>query len=872
MLKVKKVFSAFVGVAVSANVFMTIPFSAFAENDTAKTYTYDGYEISYDVTNSWGNTEVVSVTLSNTGDSAIENWMLYFDPNGQVHDTVNVQEMQTSIGATYFKNSGYNSNISPNSSVSFSYMVDDCEAVPDSFTLCQTRAEKESGYQVSLQVNQTWDDSFNGEIIIQNNTDKPIEAWELTVDTNFTITEITNSWAATVTELEPYSYMLKGTYTGTVYANSSVSLGFIGVKSGDPVITDYSLTEVVVDEGIIASADNHLTSSVKEILVGKNSNEVYFYLNSLETNANITLYENDIPVAVFYDDGNYAAHGDDIQGDGVYSVKYNVDTNIDTDSTNVYYAKSNNDSVSNEISVDLIIPFTEQELSDIAYVDNAIASVISDSSYQSASIAERKDAMVDLLDELDLKDKIVEDSITIDNENSILSFKYTRDVVGDIMLKEFADGTDGIDSDTSAMVNVNNAVFSSTSQPLSQINVAILNSFENTPFRSDYYEELVSDWTDLGLNVYYDDVVSVNDLKTALLGKQVISLSGHGGVEVFCLNEEDEPATSLKDVEYQSDIITKRISRVYYVDGGTTYWIHPSFFSYYYENGSLDGSFIFGNSCSLMGHDDEINESFANAFLGASAEGFVGYCNNVASTYSRNVMRSYFEALMTGVTSAEALDMAVLKHGEHCVYGAYPVLRGDPNAILIGEDIKNGNFEGYAQKSISTPLSWKYTGDVRVLQKLGSISPYGSRMAFLSTGIGSKEESYISGTQGSSMSQIVRVGSYSTLSFNYDVVSEEPDEWVGSIYNDKFEIQILDANDNILSSEIIEAVNTSTWYPVNDINFDGGDDTAYHTGWATKTIDISDFQNQIIQIRFLVYDVGDSIYDTAAVLDNIKLS
>lgn len=872
MLKVKKVFSAFLGAAVSANVFMTIPFSAFADNDTTQTYTYDGYEISYDVTNSWGNTEVVSVTLSNTGDSVIENWMLYFDPNGQVHDTVNVQEMQTSIGTTYFKNSGYNSNINPNSSVSFSYMVDDCEAIPDSFTLCQTRAEKESGYQVSVQVNQTWDDSFNGEIIIQNNTDKPIEAWELTVDTNFTITEITNSWAATVTELEPYSYMLKGTYTGTIYANSSVSLGFIGVKSGDPVITDYSLTEVVVDEDIIASADNHLTSSVKEILVGKNSNEVYFYLNSLETNANITLYENDIPVAVFYDDGNYAAHGDDIQGDGVYSVKYNVDTNTDVDSTNVYYAKSDNDSVSNEISVDLIIPFTEQELSDIAYVDNAIASVINDSSYQSAAIDERKEVMIELLDELDLENKIVEDSIKIDEQNSILSFKYTRDVVGDIMLDEFDDETNSINSDTSTMLNVNNVAFSNTVQPLSQINVAILNSFEDTPYRTNYYEELVSDWTGLGLNIHYDDVVSVNDLKTALLDKQVISLSGHGGVEVFCLNEEDEPATSQKDIEYQTDIITKRISRVYYVDGGTTYWIHPSFFSYYYETGSLDGSFIFSESCSFMGEDGEINESFTDAFLKTSAETIVAYHNSVEAGYSRDVMRSYFEALMTGATSAEALDMAVLEHGEHCYFGAYPILRGNPNAILIGEDIKNGDFEGYTQKSVSTPLGWKYTGDVRVLQKLGSISPYGSRMAFLSTGIGSKEESYISGTQGSSMSQIVKVGGYSTLSFNYDVISEEPDEWVGSIYNDKFEIQILDANDNILSSEIIEAVNTSTWYPVNDINFDGGDDTAYHTGWATKTIDISNFQNQIIQVRFLVYDVGDSIYDTATILDNIRLS
>ena len=248
MLKVKKIFSTFVGVAMAANAFITMPISAFADEETSHTYTYDGYEVSYDVTNAWGNTEVVSVTLSNTGDSTIENWMLYFEPNGQVHSTVNVQEAQTSAGTTYFRNSGYNANINPDSSVSFCYMVDDCEAVPDNFTLCQTREEKESGYEVSLKVNQTWGDSFNGEIIIQNNTDKPIESWELTVDTNFTITEITNSWAATVKELEPYSYMLKGTYTGTVYPNSSVSLGFNGVKSGEPTITDYSLTEVVADE------------------------------------------------------------------------------------------------------------------------------------------------------------------------------------------------------------------------------------------------------------------------------------------------------------------------------------------------------------------------------------------------------------------------------------------------------------------------------------------------------------------------------------------------------------------------------------------------------------------------------------------------
>lgn len=92
MLKIKKIFSAFVGAVMAANALVIMPFSAFADDNTAHTYTYDGYEVSCDVTNSWGNTEIVSVTLSNTGDSAIENWMLYFDPNGQAYNPVNAQK------------------------------------------------------------------------------------------------------------------------------------------------------------------------------------------------------------------------------------------------------------------------------------------------------------------------------------------------------------------------------------------------------------------------------------------------------------------------------------------------------------------------------------------------------------------------------------------------------------------------------------------------------------------------------------------------------------------------------------------------------------------------------------------------------------
>lgn len=258
MSKFKKIIATMIGTAMSANVLLTMPFSAFADN-ISQTFEFDGYTVGYEVKNSWGNTDVISLTLTNTGTETIEDWMLYFDPNGEIQYVNDAVQMTTTNGIGYIKNPGYNADIDPGASVEFRYAVNDCEEIPDDYKFCQSRMTKETGYDVSLKVNYTWgsnNEYFNGEIIIQNDTDAPIEAWELKVDTNFTITEITNSWAADVTELESYNYMLKGTYTSILPVGGSISLGFNGMKEGEPIISDYSLTEVVVDESVIDSIIN----------------------------------------------------------------------------------------------------------------------------------------------------------------------------------------------------------------------------------------------------------------------------------------------------------------------------------------------------------------------------------------------------------------------------------------------------------------------------------------------------------------------------------------------------------------------------------------------------------------------------------------
>ena len=256
MNNLKKSFSALLCGVIAVNSLGLSAISAFAANSSsAQTFVYDDYSITYNVTDSWADTEVVNISITNTGAEAIENWMLYFNPNGVI-DSNNIwyaRTAETDNGFMYFTNAGYNASILPNASVNFSYHVNGCKEIPGTYYLCQKRAETDA-YTVSVVENGSWDDHFNGTIILKNTSDKAIRDWELTFDTSFSITQINNSWSGTLSTLHPNSYKIKGTYNSVLEPNGTIYLGFTGVKSGTPVISDSSLTEVVVDEDLIFKA------------------------------------------------------------------------------------------------------------------------------------------------------------------------------------------------------------------------------------------------------------------------------------------------------------------------------------------------------------------------------------------------------------------------------------------------------------------------------------------------------------------------------------------------------------------------------------------------------------------------------------------
>lgn len=746
--------------------------SAAEENKTAN-FEYDDFSVSYSVTNSYGNTEVVSLTLTNTGNETIEDWMLYFEPNGDIQYVTNATEMTAENGKMYFKNNGYNADIAPSSAVTFTYAVNDCTEIPDYYALCQTRVEKTEGYDVSLSVGESWGDSFNGSIVITNHTDKPIEAWELSIDTNFTITEISNSWAATVTELDEYQYLLKGTYTSTIAANSSVSLGFIGVKSGEPEISSYSLTEMKENLVLNEESDEiNLRASTKK-LSNEDDNQVTFYAETLleVDEINLVSLDTNTVVGVLKDDGDLYNSGDEYMNDGVYTGTIHVDTSKVGKNNYIAVYK---DIQSNTTSVAIYKLFTQQELNDMETVNTTISSLLNSSEYIQSDISERVEKVKVLLNSLSELDEtlgyslIQKDTIKYYNDSNIYEFKYACGVnyVLDLNNDDSVDENildESVEVGDSLTVNSNSDGICGTA--------LIMDGFEDEDYRNNYYNKLKENLDSLGLATTLKMNVTISDLEK-MENYDFISISMHGSGESegHVYLQTQELSTLEKNQKYAYELSQGIVA------AGYKYYINEDFFREYYNENSFDGSIMYLQSCCGLGSGssfDQINYAMTDALQECGADAVIGNFNSVFSDYNQNVMKLFIENLIHGYTTDGALINCKDTYGYDdgdgdgildCVgikRDAVPILVGDTNKYLVNQNIKNGSFE-------SNLSEWQQNGNVNTKLKLGSITPEsGKRMAFITTRTNESAES--------SVAQSFKVPSYaSTISFTYDVISDEP--------------------------------------------------------------------------------------------------
>lgn len=311
------------------------------------------------------------------------------------------------------------------------------------------------------------------------------------------------------------------------------------------------------------------------------------------------------------------------------------------------------------------------------------------------------------------------------------------------------------------------------------------------------------------------------------------------------LNEAGWPTISMpidKTDAMKEDIAAGRLA----VRSSGKISILPSFVLHYNKN--LPESIIWMGICQ-----GAYNNKLGQSFTARGASAFFGFSDTVKSSFAQTHGEGLFDHLVQDKTAGTYPGIGK-NDGDDTP--AELKFIGDENIKLIDPSLlENGDFESGALNS------WNPSGDVRVIQKLQILSPpQGSYMAMLTTGVGAKDGST------SILIQKIRPSiAKHILKFRYDFVSEEPMEWVNSSFDDKFELTV--GGD----VTVIENVNKSKWIELGGDYFQGGDYTTFHTGWKEFTIDLSEHIGSLIDLQFKVYDVGDSQWDSAALIDNIRM-
>ncbi len=270
--------------------------------------------------------------------------------------------------------------------------------------------------------------------------------------------------------------------------------------------------------------------------------------------------------------------------------------------------------------------------------------------------------------------------------------------------------------------------------------------------------------------------------------------------------------------------------------------------------GTFPNSLIFNGSC-----ESTKNPDLKDAFLGKGAQTYFGFDKVVNTVFCKNSCDDIIQDVVVDFeTTGDAFTA-----GQNDPVSPYALFEmfGNENLYysleLINGDFEYGNLTG-----------WGRSGDGRVINALAYISPYeGSFMGIISTGLGYTESS-------GSIYQFFRVPEQDNmLTFKWNFMSEEFMEYVGSGYQDYFKVTIYDENNaeyTLLYRNIdYMAENYGLSLVSPDIVFDVGD--VYGSGWLSFSYDLSAFAGQIVTIRFSAGDVGDSVYDTAILLDQIQV-
>ena len=305
--------------------------------------------------------------------------------------------------------------------------------------------------------------------------------------------------------------------------------------------------------------------------------------------------------------------------------------------------------------------------------------------------------------------------------------------------------------------------------------------------------------------------------------------------------------TSVTAHPYASDIIAGRLV----VSTSGHLLVTPWFLDKY--NGAFPNSLIWLGACHSLQ-----NDTLGSVLLKKGAGALFGFDESVYRSW--NVSRGgvvFGTMLVDKKTAQDGFDEAT-KNGNDDGHGTSLVLSGN-GKLHFDNSLQNPSFED--PDGAGSLQSWTASGDARAIKSMQADSPTnGHTMAIVSSGLG-HTTSYGSFSQNFTVPK-----GATTMSFSWDFYSAEFMQWCNKGYDDTFRVLM---NGNQVFRTSVDALCGSGLIAAEPID-DKGD--CFKTGWQTTSIDVSGYAEQDVTLSFEVQDKGDTIYDTAVLVDNIVLT
>lgn len=206
-------------------------------------------EGAFKVNSHWNTGFSGEITLKNTTDEVIHNWVVAFDLPYDIVNIWNGVIDSYEDGVYTVKNSGYNWDIQPGESVTFGFNANaETETItePTYYTLIEKPAKVvEEDYEIVYKVNSDWGTAFNGQLEISNVSSGEIFDWILEFDSEHNFNQF---WDAEIVSHEGNHYVIKNKgYNVTIGAGQTLTLGFEasrGSEDSSQEPTNYNLTTV----------------------------------------------------------------------------------------------------------------------------------------------------------------------------------------------------------------------------------------------------------------------------------------------------------------------------------------------------------------------------------------------------------------------------------------------------------------------------------------------------------------------------------------------------------------------------------------------------------------------------------------------------